>query len=108
MTTGTTYEIIDGVRRAKAFQVAGLLQIRAIIVDASGRQTGPVMLPIDDLRSPHKSEIDASSTPANSRRYNLINRAVGNGHHSRLPPILVQEARSGAVRGCRIRDVRVT
>lgn len=93
-----TYEIVDGVRRAKVFQVFGLPAIQAEVQGQPGIQ----MIPIDALRSPHKTEID-TTLPGGSIRYNRLCQAVAAGKHASLPPITV---RKGS-RGVRVQQVRV-
>lgn len=83
-----TYEIIDGVRRAKAASDAGRKTIPAQI---DGQQ-GVVDIPITDLLSPHKQQID-TTLPGGSVRFNRIVRAVGN--LTPLPPILVHRGSRG-------------
>lgn len=62
-----TYELLDGVRRAKAAQTVGQATIPARIDDGSGALGPVVMIPIDNLRSP-KDVIDVSTT-AKFRRF---------------------------------------
>jgi ParB-like chromosome segregation protein Spo0J len=100
MTPGSLFEIVDGVRRAKAFELAGSRTIRAVILNADGSQGSEIVVAIDDLRSPHKSDIDVS-TAAKKDRYVRIWQAIQNGQGYHLPPILVQLGS----RGTRIRDL---
>lgn len=86
-----TFEIIDGVRRAKAAQLAERGTIRAeIMVDGTVART--VDVPIENLRSPFKSEIDIS-TPRGEARFNRVMRGTQAGDE--LPPILVQPGERG-------------
>ncbi|MGV3598696.1 MAG: RHS repeat-associated core domain-containing protein [Bacteroidota bacterium] len=62
-----TYEISDGVRRAKAAQMLGKKTITAEV-----NSTGEIIeIPINNLRSPHKSAIDISN-PGTLKRFNQI------------------------------------
>jgi hypothetical protein len=67
MPTGTLYEIIDGVRRAKACQLAGLTEISALII--VGGATHPIQISLDALRA-RFNMIDASSTMSAKTRWN--------------------------------------
>jgi hypothetical protein len=61
VSSGDSFEILDGVRRAKAAQMSGQATIPARMDDGSGA-LGPVVdLPIEELLSP-KPAIDISST----------------------------------------------
>lgn len=57
-----TFEIVEGVRRAKAFELAGLSTIRAVVQNQDGTLGPEMEVPLDSLRSPHKSSIDMSTT----------------------------------------------
>ena len=86
-----TYEILDGVRRAKAAQDAGRSTIPARIDDGSGA-LGPIIdLPIDSLRSP-KDLIDVSTT-AKFRRFKESQDKARQG--SVPPPITVIRGHRG-------------
>jgi hypothetical protein len=53
MTAAQTFEIVDGVRRAKTFELLGRLKIRAVIQNPDGT-LGPVFdVSVADLFSPH-------------------------------------------------------
>lgn len=92
------YEIIDGVRRAKAFQLHGLTSIRAR-VDGTNLEMD---VDIDSLGSPHKVEID-TTTAAGRKRWTRIVALVGAGQWDVLPPIVVRVGQ----RPPRIQDVNV-
>lgn len=94
MAGGQTFEVVDGVRRAKAFELAGASTIRAVIQNPDGTH-GPVTdVPIDALRSPHKSVIDMStSTQAN--RFWRIWHAIQAGKARQIPPIIVAAGSHG-------------
>ncbi len=88
------YEIVEGVRRAKAAWLCGRETIEAQI---SG---GPVFsIPIRSLRSPHKDEIDVSGL--GGMRWDRVLRGTRAGLP--LPPI---EVVLGS-RGKTIEEVRV-
>lgn len=97
---GGTYEIVQGVRRAKAFALAGIQAIRAIIQYDDGTQSPETMIPIDTLRSPHKSEIDMS-TNAQADRFWKIWHGVQAGQVDQIPPIVVTPGSKGA----RVEDI---
>jgi hypothetical protein len=89
--SGDVYEILDGVRRAKAAQTVGRTTIPARIDDGSGA-LGPVIdLPIDQLRSP-KDLIDVS-TVAKFRRFKESLDKARQG--SIPPPIIVMRGKRG-------------
>ena len=56
-----TYEIVDGVRRAKAAELLGRSHIHARIVDIDGNTIAEADVPLDALHSPHKTPIDVST-----------------------------------------------
>lgn len=91
-----TYEILDGVRRSKAAEIAGLGTIRAEVIGTGGQT---IDLTIDALRS-LKSVIDASTASALSRWLDTLRRTTAG---SEPPPILVQPG----TRGTPNRDVTV-
>ena len=83
-----TYEIVDGVRRAWAYLDAGHTTIPAQIDGV-----GPVVdIPIADLLSPHKSQID-TTLPGGVTRLQRVVQVVHGG--VALPPIHVQLGRRG-------------
>jgi|ERR1043166_4897717 hypothetical protein len=97
--SGSLYQIMDGVRRAKAAQLFGHSAIDAEVVDTSGQSLGAAELPIDALRSP-KAQI-RRITKADETRWK---RAVAGAKKSALsyPPIVVQPCTE---RGTRVEDV---
>ena len=84
MPSGQVYEIIDGVRRAKASQLAGQTEIAAVTIPG---QTIPFQVSLDDLRA-RFNMIDASSSQAAKGRWD---RAVAGTRVRPRPfhPILV-------------------
>lgn len=94
------YEIIDGLRRAKAVQLAGRDKIRARLYDAtSGQFIREFEVSIDCLRSPHKQSIRKVSR-ADMLRWQRVEDG------SRLnplpfPPIEIQDGG----RGVKIQDI---
>ena len=95
-----TYEIIDGLRRAKAVQLAGGHTILARLYDAVGGQfVLEFEVPIDCLRSPHKQSIRLVSR-ADKLRWR---RAEDGARQPPLPfpPIEIQNGH----RGVKIEDV---
>lgn len=97
------FEIVDGVRRAKASCNAGRVDIIAQELK-DGRLGPPQMVRLDTLRSPHKNSIDVSSTPTARRRWM---RCVVGAQQDPLPfpPIIVRRSKSH--KGPRIQDVQV-
>lgn len=94
------FEILDGVRRARAYQLVGIAVIRAQVQHADG-SLGPIVeIPISDLRSPFKSTIDVS-TAANHARFWQIWGVAQRGQGGSLPPIIVQPG----ARGARVQDL---
>jgi hypothetical protein len=92
--SGGTFEILSGVRRAKAFQLAGAQTIRAIIQNPDGTAESEIDVPIDSLRSPYKSDIDMSTT-SQADRFWSIWHAITGGRGSQLPPIVIQRGSRG-------------
>jgi hypothetical protein len=84
------YEIIDGVRRAKVFSDS-----KIPFIPATTDGTTVFDVQVESLGSPHRDEIDASSSAAASLRYNRIIHAVRNGSAGKLPPILVRPGQRG-------------
>src|SRR5262249_43663952 len=101
MTPGSrTYEIVQGVRRARAFQLAGYSTIRAIVQRSDGTQSSVVDLPVDSLRSPFKDDIDMSTSRKAGRFWSIWN-AIQAGQGDQLPAIIVQRGS----RGKRVEDL---
>ncbi|MGI6496072.1 MAG: RHS repeat domain-containing protein [Kiritimatiellia bacterium] len=90
--SGQTFEIIDGVRRAKAAQSLGKQSVAANIFNADGQLIGQGNIPIRALTSPNKSVIDMS-TQAQFDRYMSIQRGLQEG--ASLPPISVTPGSRG-------------
>ena len=97
-SSGQTFEIIDGVRRAKANQLLGNQSVPANIFNTEGALIGQRNLPLDVLRSPNKSAIDMS-TQQTVDRYMRIQNGLQQG--GTLPPINV----TPGSRGVRIEDI---
>ncbi len=96
---GIEYEIVDGVRRAKAAELCGKPVIRAKIIGADGRQIGPVTdVGVDTLGSPSKPSIDVSTGPKMDR----FMETLGKTKQGSIPPPI--EVTPGN-RGPKIRDV---
>jgi ParB-like chromosome segregation protein Spo0J len=100
---GSLFSIRNGVRRAKAFQLAGLTQIPAEIFDlSSGRQIGSDVLSIDQLRSP-KDELDLTVSSIQRWRFERLEAVVAAGQQHQLPAIEVYPGNWGV----RIEDIKV-
>jgi hypothetical protein len=85
------FEIVDGVRRAKAAQITGRATIPARIDDGSGA-LGPVIdLRIEDLLSP-KPAIDVSSAAKFNRFKDTLDKIRAG---STPPPIIVIRGQRG-------------
>jgi len=67
-----TFQILDGVRRSKAAELAGNATIRAEILGSGGKV---VEIPLDALRSP-KGVIDATTSPGLSRWLNTLRQTM--------------------------------
>jgi hypothetical protein len=94
-----TFQIIDGVRRSKAFELGGAKTIRAQVLNPDGTRGPEIDVLIDDLRSP-KSALDMSTT-RQADRFWKIWQAVQVGRAGQLPPILVSLGSQGIL----VRDV---
>src|SRR5713101_8481119 len=95
MASGSsTYEVLQGVRRARAFQLAGYSTIRAVVQRSDGTQNPEVELPIDSLRSRFKDDIDMSTTRQANRFWSIWN-AIRSGRADQLPAIVVQHGSRG-------------
>ena len=84
---GETYEILDGVRRAKAAAMAGQETIQAEVIGSGGKV---VNVGVDALRSP-KAVIDATG-PGLGRWLSTLRQTLAG---SQPPPILVQPGSVG-------------
>ena len=100
-STGKTFLIIDGVRRAKAFELCGVSIISAEVLNHDGTSGGMINVPISDLRSP-KSEIDVS-TPRLANRFWKVHKIVQTGGAHRLRPIIVGSGSQGTA----IKDIQL-
>src|SRR5262245_39938607 len=96
---GTLYRVMDGVRRAKAAQLAGHTQIRPEAFDPAGRSLAKGWLPLAALRSP--KALIRRITPADETRWQ---RVVAGAQPGVLPypPLTVQP---GGEQGSRMEDV---
>jgi RHS repeat-associated protein len=92
-----TFEIIDGVRTAKAADLTGNSAIPAQVLNAEGKTVGTQNIPVDRLLSP-KSSIDVSTGGKMDRFMNTLNQTKAG---STPPPITVQAGKNGT----RISDV---
>lgn len=97
-TMGETYEITDGVRRAKANELLGNKTLKVNIRDQRGRLVRQTEVPTDSLRSSHKFVIDMS-THAKADRYMRIQKGIQGGED--LPPIDVIPGQGGV----KIKDI---
>jgi RHS repeat-associated protein len=84
-----SYEILDGVRRAKAAELLGQKTIPAII---EGQENKIVNLPIETLKSPNKTNIDVSTNTNMDRWMNVFDQTR---EGSIPPPIRVQPGTNG-------------
>ena len=91
---GGTYQIIQGVRRAKAFQLTGATTIRAVIQAPDGTHGPEIEVLIENLRSPYKSEIDMSTHKQADRFWSIWN-AIQSGKESQLPPVIIEHGSRG-------------
>jgi len=93
----TTYEILDGVRRSKAAEIAGRTGIEAEI-EVAGRTVGRETIPLDALRSP--KEAISTGGSGLQRWLNTLRQTLSG---SKPPPIRV----TPGTRGTPIPDVRI-
>jgi RHS repeat-associated protein len=82
-----TYEILDGVRRSKAAEIAGQPSIRAEVAGSGGKI---IDVPLDALRSPHPA-IDTAGQGLD-RWLNALGQTM---RGSEPPPIIVQPGSRG-------------
>lgn len=68
-----TFEVIDGVRRAKSFQMLGKETIDANIFDGSGNLLKTQPVSVNSLLSPNKSAIELFTEKDKNRFFNLFN-----------------------------------
>ena len=97
------FEVSDGVRRAKAAQLNGDTTIRAIMnVEESGEIVAKkIDVPIDQLNSPMKSQIDATTAKEKARWERVLKGTED--PNVELPPITINPGN----RGLLIKDVEV-
>ena len=89
-----TYEIIDGVRRSKAAQMAGYQTIPArLYAKGAAKLIREFEVPIAHLRSPHKSAIRRVSQGDHIRWQRVVDAA--RQRPLPFPPIEVVEGRRG-------------
>ncbi|MGH7127942.1 MAG: ParB N-terminal domain-containing protein [Planctomycetaceae bacterium] len=98
-TGGPLYEILDGVRRAKAAHLTGCSTIPAQLFDAAGKLICEFDVPIDQLRSPHKDSI-RRVTPADNARWQRVWQGAQQPSLS-FPPILI----TTGSRGLKVEDL---
>lgn len=89
---GRTFEIVDGVRRSKAAELAGQSSIRAE-VHAGGKVVETLEIPLSQLRSPNKAAIDVSSSQRAMDRWKSVMDATTAGKIK--DPIIVQRGSRG-------------
>jgi hypothetical protein len=97
--SGSLYQVMEGVRRAKAAHMHGHTLVRAEVIDPAGQSLGEAEIPIDALRSP--KPLIRRTTPADETRWR---RAVAGAQKKVLPypAIIVQPA---GEQGTKIADV---
>jgi len=95
-----TFEILDGVRRAKSYELLGKPAIPAEIIDDEGNIVGRREVPIDSLRVPTKSRIDISTQKAWERFIKTFNQVKAG---SPTPPILITPGSQGR----KLRDIQL-
>ncbi|MCI0387592.1 MAG: hypothetical protein MOB07_02310 [Acidobacteria bacterium] len=93
-------EIIDGVRRAKSYELLGKPAIPAEIINEEGNTVGRRDVPIDSLRVTTKKSIDVSTQKEWERFMKTFNE-VKSG--SPTPPILITPGDKGQ----KIRDIQL-
>ena len=87
-----TFEIIDGVRRAKSYQLLGKPAILAEIIDEEGNTVEKRDVPIDSLRVTTKSSIDVSTQRDWERFMKTFNQVKAD---LPTPPILITPGDKG-------------
>ena len=90
--TDELFEIGDGVRRAKAAEMAGHTHINANIFDQSGQLVGNQNIPINQLLSPNKNMIEVRNLQE-IERFGSVHDATLKG--TPLPPISVTPGTQG-------------
>jgi hypothetical protein len=87
---GATYEIVDGVRRSVAANMAGQTTIAAQVM-AEGRIVQTLEVPISSLLSP-KTEVDGSTQSSMARWLQTLQKTQAG---SAPPPIIIQSGSRG-------------
>lgn len=98
--TEETFEIIDGVRRAKSYELLGKPAIPAEIIDEEGNTIARRDVPIDSLRAPTKEKIDVSTQKDWERFMKTFNQVKAGAP---TPPILITPGDKGR----KIRDIHL-
>lgn len=93
MSADKGYRIQDGVRRAKAFQLAGLDTIQARLMFPDAKESPTFQVALSTLRSP-KPVIDLDEG-SNRPRWENIWKAIQQGMPECIPHIVVVEDSSG-------------
>ena len=87
-----TFELLDGLRRAKACELLGLKSIAAEIIDRDGYLIEKRDIELTALRVPSKDRIDVSSLSKWERFMNIFD-LIKSG--SPVTPITVTQGKSG-------------
>ena len=95
-----TFEIIDGVRRAKSYELLGQETIPAEIIDEEGNTIAKRDVPIDSLRVTTKRSIDVSTQKDWERFMRTFNQVKAG---SLTPPILITPGNEGR----KIQDIQL-
>lgn len=95
-----TFEILDGVRRAKSYELLGKPAIPAEVIDENGHTVARRDVPVDSLRVTTKRSIDVSTQKEWERFMKTFNE-VKAGLPTR--PILV----TPGVEGLTIREIQL-
>jgi hypothetical protein len=98
--TEETFEIIDGVRRAKSYELLGKPAIPAEIIDEEGNTIARRDVPIDSLRAPTKRSIDVSTQKDWERFMKTFNQVKAGAP---TPPILI----TPGDQGWKIQDIQL-
>ena len=100
LSSNKTFEIVDGLRRAKAADLLGYTTINAHILDTESKIIDTRELSLDLLRSPYKESIDVSHRRKMDRFMEILNE-IRSGFSP--PPIIVQLGN----RGLKISEVKL-
>ncbi len=95
-----TFEIIDGVRRAKSYELLGKPAIPAEITDEEGNTIARRDVPIESLRAPTKQRIDISTQKDWERFMKTFNQVKAG---EPTPPILI----TPGDKGWKIQDIQL-